>query len=147
MRTLKHPSYTYRKGDVYYFLKAIPRDLASFYAKPRIIKLLKTECASHAKTASRSLSSRLEDYLVGLRRQQAEVPASHLLVVQPDSIYKWQHSNNSDLHFQRAAMRRVKPLKSLLLSECLRITLYSPLNLKRYGGFLIGLRLGLQHTF
>jgi hypothetical protein len=81
LRTLKHPSYTYRKGGVYYFSKAIPKDLASFYAKPRIIKSLKTKSASHAKTASRSLSSRLEDYWLGLRLQQAEVPASHLLVV------------------------------------------------------------------
>lgn len=81
MRTLKHPPYTYRKGGVYYFSKVIPKDLASFYAKPRIIKSLKTKSASHAKTASRSISSRLEDYWLGLRLQQAEVPASHLLVV------------------------------------------------------------------
>ena len=81
MKTQKHPSYTYRKSGVYYFSKAVPQDLADFYAKPRIIQSLRTKSASHAKTASRSLSSRLEDYWLGLRLQRADVPASHLLVV------------------------------------------------------------------
>ena len=81
MRTQKHPSYTYRKGGVYYFSRVVPQDLADFYAKPRIIQSRRTKSASHAKTASRSLSSRLEDYWLGLRLQQADVPASHLLVV------------------------------------------------------------------
>ena len=81
MKTLKHPSYTYRKGGVYYFSKAVPQDLADFYAKPRIVKSLRTKSHSHAKTASRSLSTRLEDYWLGLRLQRADVPAAHLLVI------------------------------------------------------------------
>ena len=81
MKTLKHPSYTYRKGGVYYFSKAVPQDLADFYARPRIVKSLRTKSHSHAKTASRSLSARLEDYWLGLRLQRADVPAAHLLVI------------------------------------------------------------------
>ena len=86
MRTQKHPSYTYRKGGVYYFSKAVPQDLADFYAKPRIIKSLRTKSLSHAKTASRSLSAKLEDYWLGLRLQRADVPAAHLLVVPREQL-------------------------------------------------------------
>ena len=43
MKTLKNPSYTYRKGSVYYFSKVVPQDLADFYAKPRIVKSLRTK--------------------------------------------------------------------------------------------------------
>ena len=33
LKTLKHPSYTYRKGGVYYFSKAAPQELADFSAQ------------------------------------------------------------------------------------------------------------------
>ena len=90
MKTLKHPSYTYIKGGIYYFSKVVPQDLAALYAKPRIIKSLRTKSLSHARTASRSLLARLEDYWLGLRLQRTDVPAAHLLVVpkaQLDSVF------------------------------------------------------------
>jgi integrase len=90
MKTLKHPSYTYTKGGIYYFSKVVPQDLAALYAKPRIIKSLRTKSLSHARTASRSLLARLEDYWLGLRLQRTDVPAAHLLVVpkaQLDSVF------------------------------------------------------------
>ena len=86
MKTLKHPPYTYRKGGVYYFSKAVPQDLADFYARPRIVKSLRTKSLSRAKTASRSLSSRLEGYWLGLRLQRVDVPAAHLLVVPREQL-------------------------------------------------------------
>lgn len=86
MKTLKHPSYTYRKGGVYYFSKAVPQDLADFYARPRIVRSLRTKSLSHAKAASRSLSARLEDYWLGLRLQRADVPAAHLLVIPREQL-------------------------------------------------------------
>ena len=90
MKTLKHPSYTYTKGGIYYFSKVVPQDLAALYAKPRIIKSLRTKSLSHARTASRSLLARLEDYWLGLRLQRTDIPAAHLLVVpkaQLDSVF------------------------------------------------------------
>jgi integrase len=86
LKTLKHPSYTYRKGGVYYFSKAIPQDLADYYARPRIIKSLRTKSAHRAKIASRSLSAKLEDYWLGLRLQRVEVPAAHLLIVPREQL-------------------------------------------------------------
>ena len=90
MKTLKHPSYTYTKGGIYYFSKVVPQDLAALYAKPRIIKSLRTKSLSHARTASRSLLARLEYYWLGLRLQRTDIPAAHLLVVpkaQLDSVF------------------------------------------------------------
>ena len=86
MKTLKHPSYIYRKGGVYYISKVVPQDLAGFYAKPRIVRSLRTKSLSHAKTALRSLSARLEDYWLGLRLQIADVPAAHRLVVPREQL-------------------------------------------------------------
>ena len=78
--TQKHPQHTYIKRDVYYFSRVIPSDLKHHYSKPRIIRSLKTKSAYRATVASKMLSAKLDDYWLGLRLKQLDVPASHLLV-------------------------------------------------------------------
>jgi integrase len=78
--TQKHPQHTYVKRGVYYFSRVIPSDLKHHYSKPRIIQSLKTKSAHRASTASKMLSAKLDDYWLGLRLKQIDVPASHLLV-------------------------------------------------------------------
>ncbi len=78
--TQKHPQHTYTKRDVYYFSRVIPSDLRNHYTKPRIIQSLKTKSAHRASVASKMLSSKLDNYWLGLRLKQMDVPASHLLV-------------------------------------------------------------------
>jgi len=78
--TQKHPQHTYIKRDVYYFSRVIPSDLKHHYSKPRIIQSLKTKSAYRATVASKMLSAKLDDYWLGLRLKQLDVPASHLLV-------------------------------------------------------------------
>ena len=78
--TQKHPQHTYIKRDVYYFSRVIPSDLKHHYSKPRIIQSLKTKSARRATVASKMLSAKLDDYWLGLRLKQVDVPASHLLV-------------------------------------------------------------------
>jgi integrase len=78
--TQKHPQHTYLKRDVYYFSRVIPGDLKHHYIKPRIIQSLKTKSAHRASIASKMLSGKLDDYWLGLRIKQIDVPASHLLV-------------------------------------------------------------------
>ena len=78
--TQKHPQHTYIKRDVYYFSRVIPSDLKHHYSKPRIIQSLKTKSAHRATVASKMLSAKLDDYWLGLRLKQVDVPASHLLV-------------------------------------------------------------------
>jgi len=81
LKTLKHPSYTYRKGGVYYFSKAVPQDLTDLHARLRTVRSLRTKSQSYARTASRSLSARLVDYWLALRLQRADVPAAILLFI------------------------------------------------------------------
>jgi integrase len=78
--TQKHPQHTYTKRDIYYFSRVIPSDLRHHYIKPRIIQSLKTKSEHRASTASKMLSAKLDDYWLGLRLKQVDVPASHLLV-------------------------------------------------------------------
>jgi integrase len=78
--TQKHPQHTYIKRDVYYFSRVIPSDLKHHYSKPRIIQSLKTKSAHRATVASKMLSAKLDDYWLGLRLKQVDVPAAHLLV-------------------------------------------------------------------
>ena len=78
--TQKHPQHTYIKRDVYYFSRVIPSDLKHHYTKPRIIQSLKTKSAHRATVASKMLSAKLDDYWLGLRLKQVDVPASHLLI-------------------------------------------------------------------
>jgi integrase len=77
--TNKHPKYTFIKDDVYYFSKAVPSDLQHHYYKPRVVISLKTKSSHRAATASRIMLSKLEDYWLGLRLKDLEVPAAHLL--------------------------------------------------------------------
>ena len=65
--TPKHPAYTYLKGNVYYFSRAISADLKNYYSKPRVIQSLRTSNRYHAVHSSRLLSVRLEDYWHDLR--------------------------------------------------------------------------------
>ena len=78
--TQKHPQYTYTKRDVYYFSKVIPSDIRHHYSKPRITQSLKTKSTQKAASAAKLLSGRLDDYWLGLRLKQIDIPASHLLV-------------------------------------------------------------------
>ena len=78
--TQKHPQHTYTKRDIYYFSRVIPSDLQHHYSKSRIIQSLKTKSEHRATTASKMLSAKLDDYWLGLRLKQIDVPASHLLV-------------------------------------------------------------------
>ena len=77
--TNKHPKYTFIKDNVYYFSKAVPSDLQHHYCKPRVVISLKTKSSHRAATASRIMLSKLEDYWLGLRLKDIEVPAAHLL--------------------------------------------------------------------
>ncbi|MCT2530794.1 hypothetical protein N2382_07970 [SAR92 clade bacterium H921] len=78
--TPKHAQHTYTRRDVYYFSRVIPSDLKHHYIKPRIIQSLKTKSAYKAAVASKILLAKLDDYWLGLRLKQDDVPTSHLLI-------------------------------------------------------------------
>ena len=79
-RHLRHPKYTYQKDNIYYFSRSVSVDLRSFYKKPRIVQSLKTSSPLKASNASKVFASKLDDYWLGLRLKQIDVPAAHLLI-------------------------------------------------------------------
>ena len=64
----------YRDG-VYYYVRRVPHDLTSLYDLKRLCFSLKTKSASAAVRVSKSINQRLEDYWLGLRLQNMDIPA------------------------------------------------------------------------
>jgi len=78
----KHPQYTFIKDSVYYYSRRIPSDLKHHYNSNRIAYSLRTTSARRALVSSKALTAKLDDYWLGLRLKQTEVPAAlnrHLL--------------------------------------------------------------------
>ena len=72
-------NYLYRRNNVFYFTKRVPKDLSNFYVTNRIVISLKTKSNISAMRASKSLTQKLEDYWTSLRITKFEVPVQHLL--------------------------------------------------------------------
>ena len=63
------------RDGVFYFVRRIPVDVLPYYSSNRISISLKTKSASIAVRASKSINQRLEDYWLGLRLQNMDIPA------------------------------------------------------------------------
>jgi hypothetical protein len=75
MRKKNTPEYVMTRDGVYYYVRHIPYDLASIYSLTRLCFSLKTKSLKTAIRTSRSLTRRLEDYWLGLRLQNMDIPA------------------------------------------------------------------------
>ena len=75
MRKKYAPEHVMIRDGVYYYVRHIPCDLASIYSVKRLCFSLKTKSASAAVRASKSINQRLEDYWLGLRLQNMDIPA------------------------------------------------------------------------
>ena len=71
--------YTFKKRDIFYFTKRVPKDIRSHYTKDRIIICLKTKSDTSAERACKSLIQKLEDYWLSIRLTQFKIPAQHLI--------------------------------------------------------------------
>ena len=75
-----HPTFTYRKGRVFYFRRKIPCDLRSHYKRPVFVQSLRATSRSSAQKAASILSARLDEQWLMLRVKHNQSPASQLLV-------------------------------------------------------------------
>jgi len=75
-----HPTFTYRKGRIFYFRRKIPCDLRCHYKRPVFIQSLRTTSRSSAQKAATILSARLDEQWLMLRIKHNQSPASQLLV-------------------------------------------------------------------
>ena len=72
------PHVLFRDGT-YYYVRRITHDLATFYSVKRLCFSLKTKSCVSAKRLSTSVTQRLDDYWLGLRLQNMDIPAIQLV--------------------------------------------------------------------
>ena len=80
-RVMYKDAYQYvadREG-VFYYVRRVPHDVKQHYASSRISFSLRTKSHQSALRAAKSVTQRLEDYWLGLRLQQMDIPAIHLV--------------------------------------------------------------------
>ena len=75
MRKKYAPEHVMIRDGFYYYVRHIPCDLASIYSVTRLCFSLKTKSLKAAVRASKSINQRLEDYWLGLRLQNMDIPA------------------------------------------------------------------------
>ena len=71
--------YVSNRDGVFYYVKRVPNDVRQHYASSRISFSLRTKSLRSAARAASSVTQRLEDYWLGLRLQQMDIPAIHLV--------------------------------------------------------------------
>ena len=71
--------YVADRDGVFYYVRRIPADLKQHYSVKRLCFSLRTKSHSQAMRTASSVHQRLEDYWLGLRLQQMDIPAIHLV--------------------------------------------------------------------
>ena len=72
-------SYVSCRAGVYYYTKCIPCDVRQHYASETLSFSLRIKSNPGALRAARPVTQRLEDYWLGLRLQDMDIPAIQLL--------------------------------------------------------------------
>ena len=75
MMYINDVKHLYERDGVFYFVRRVPVDVLPYYSSNRISISLKTKSATAAIRASKSINQRLEDYWLGLRLQNMDIPA------------------------------------------------------------------------
>ena len=73
--------YVADRDGVFYYVRRVPLDVRQHYVSSRISFSLRTKSHQSALRAARSVTQRLDDYWLGLRLQQMDIPAIHLVQV------------------------------------------------------------------
>ena len=71
--------YVSNRDGIFYYIRRVPNDVRQHYAASRISFSLRTKSQRRALRAAGSVTQRLEDYWLGLRLQQMDIPAIHLV--------------------------------------------------------------------
>ena len=125
--------YVCRRNDIFYYVRRVPLDVRRHYASSRISFSLRTKSFNAALRTAHSVSQRLEDYWLGLRLQQMDVPAIHLVEVDStnnaspsimEAVELYLSINGKEgTTFKRTARRNAEYVSKVLGNR--PITLYS----------------------
>jgi integrase len=126
MRNKCEANHVLHRDGVYYYVRRVPHDLTTHYDVKRLCFSLKTKSASAAVRASKSINQRLEDYWLGLRLQNMDIPAIQvvkssdtadndtLLLSQACELYLRLKGVGKDKVFIRTANRNTQYVTKLL---------------------------------
>ena len=132
--------YVSKRDGVYYYTRRVPYDVRQYYASHRLSFSLKTKSYANAVRAAQLVTQRLEDYWLGLRLQQMDIPVIHL-VKTDDVIHKspvmmdavdmyLSIKSNNDRMFVRTARRNGEYVSKVLGNRA--ITSYSTLDAAKF---------------
>ena len=79
VRNISSPHHVMNRAGIYYYVRRIPADLRQHYSVKRLCFSLRTKSHSQAMRTATSVHQKLEDYWLGLRLQQMDIPAIHLV--------------------------------------------------------------------
>jgi len=143
----------YRDG-IYYYVRRVPYDLTSYYNVKRLCFSLKTKSASAAVRASRSVTQRLEDYWLGLRLQNMDIPAIQVVRASDEAndatirlseaceLYLRLKGVGRDKVFTRTANRNTQYVTKLLGDR--PISSYSSNEAAQFRDWCIGQGMGIK---
>ena len=95
MRKKYAPEHVMIRDGIYYYVRHFPHDLAPVYSVTRLCFSLKTKSLKAATRTSKSVTQRLEDYWLGLRLQNMDIPAIQVVRTSDDA-------NNATLYLSEA---------------------------------------------
>jgi len=117
-------SYVSCRAGTYYYTRRVPYDVRQHYASHRLSFSLRTKSSVGALRAAQSVTQRLEDYWLGLRLQDMDIPAIHLVKtnhmddsspVMLDAVENYLRiKGNDDRIFIRTAQRNGSYVAKLL---------------------------------
>ena len=117
-------SYVSCRAGIYYYTSRVPYDVRQHYASHRLSFSLRTKSNAGALRAAHSVTQRLEDYWLGLRLQDMDIPAIHLVKarhvddsspVMLDAVENYLRiKGNDDRIFVRTAQRNGNYVVKLL---------------------------------
>ena len=143
----------YRDG-IYYYVRRVPYDLTSYYNVKRLCFSLKTKSASAAVRASKSINQRLEDYWLGLRLQNMDIPAIQVVkssdtnvndtlrLSEACELYLRLKGVGKDKVFTRTANRNTQYVTKLLGDR--PISSYSSNEAAKFRDWCIGQGMGIK---
>ena len=140
LRNKSSPHYVMNRAGIYYYVRRIPADLKQHYSVKRLCFSLRTKSHSQAIRTASSVHQRLEDYWLGLRLQQMDIPAIHLVKtddveytspVMLDAVDMYLSiKGNNDRIFVRTARRNSEYVAKVLGNR--PITSYSTLDAAKF---------------
>ena len=79
VRNISSPHHVMNRAGIYYYIRRIPHDVRQHYAANRLSFSLRTKSTASDLRAAQSVTQRLEDYWLGLRLQDMNIPAINLV--------------------------------------------------------------------